>query len=106
MLFRSVSARIDHAAAAKKAGLELPGTQVLIFGNPAVGTKLMQSRRSIALELPLRVVVWQEADGTVWTGYNAIADLAAKHGITDRDAVIAAMRDALEAAVKYATAPY
>ena len=101
-----VSARIDHSSAAKKAGLELPRTQVLIFGNPAVGTRLMQRQRSIALELPLRVVVWQEADGTVWAGYNDIAGLAARHSITDQDASVESMRNALEAAVKYATAPY
>jgi D-alanyl-D-alanine carboxypeptidase len=101
-----VSARIDHSAAAKKEGLELPRTQVLIFGNPAVGTRLMQQRRSIALDLPLRVVVWEEADGTVWAGYDEVGALAARHGITDSDAVITSMRTALEAAVKHATAPY
>ncbi len=101
-----VSARIDHAAAAKKAALELPPTQVLIFGNPAVGTRLMQARRSIALDLPLRVVVWQEADGTVWAGYDEIAGLAARHGVTDGAAVVESMRTALEAAIRHATAPY
>jgi D-alanyl-D-alanine carboxypeptidase len=102
----TVSARVDHAAAAKKAGLDLPPTQVLIFGNPAVGTHLMQNRRSIALDLPLRVVAWEEADGTVWAGYDDVTGLAAKHGIADSGAVIEAMRKALEAAVKHATAPY
>jgi D-alanyl-D-alanine carboxypeptidase len=101
-----VSARIDHSAAAKKAGLELPRTQVLIFGNPAIGTHLMQNRRSIALDLPLRVVVWEEADGTVWAGYDDVGALAARHGVTDSGAVIESMRKALEAAVKHATAPY
>jgi uncharacterized protein (DUF302 family) len=101
-----VSARIDHSAAAKKAGLELPRTQVLIFGNPSIGTRLMQNRRSIALDLPLRVVVWEEADGTVWAGYDEIGALAARHGVTDSAAVIESMRKGLEAAVKHATAPY
>ena len=97
---------IDHAAAAKKKGLELRPTVVLVFGNPAVGTQLMLSRPSVALDLPLRVVVWQEADGTVWVGYRDVADLARQHGITDRANVIASMRTALEAAVKQATTPY
>jgi CubicO group peptidase (beta-lactamase class C family)/uncharacterized protein (DUF302 family) len=101
-----ISARIDHAAAARKAGLSLPPTQVLIFGNPAVGTQLMLSRPSVALELPLRVVVWQEPDGTVWAGYNDVGGVASDYGITDRAAAIESMRAALEAAVKYATAPY
>jgi D-alanyl-D-alanine carboxypeptidase len=101
-----VAARIDHAAAAKKNGLELPPAEVLVFGNPALGTHLMLSRPGIALDLPLRVVVWQEADGTVWAGYHDVAELAAQHGITDRANVIASMRKALEAAVKQATAAY
>ncbi|MBA4107414.1 MAG: peptidase [Pirellula sp.] len=101
-----VAARVDHAAAAKQKGLELPPTVVLIFGNPAVGTQLMQSRRSVALDLPLRVVVWEEADGTVWTGYHDVAGLAAQHGIGDRDEVVAAMQAGLEALLRQATAPY
>jgi uncharacterized protein (DUF302 family) len=79
---------------------------VLIFGNPAVGTRLMQDRPSIALDLPLRVVVWQEADGTVWAGYDEIAGLAARHGVTNGGAVVESMRAALEAAIRHATAPY
>jgi uncharacterized protein (DUF302 family) len=101
-----VVARVDHAAAAKKKGLELPPTEVLVFGNPAVGTHLMLSRRSVALDLPLRVVVWQEADGTVWAGYNDVTDLARRHGIADRDQVVESMRTSLAAAVRHATAPY
>lgn len=101
-----VAARVDHAAAAKQKGLELPPTEVLIFGNPTVGTQLMQSRRSVALDLPLRVVVWEEADGTVWMGYHDVAGLAAQHGIGDRDEVVAAMQAGLEALLRQATAPY
>ena len=101
-----VAARVDHAAAATKKGLELPPTEVLIFGNPAVGTQLMKSRRSVALELPLRVLVWEEADGTVWAGYHDVAEMAAQHGIGDREEVVAAMQGGLEALLRQATAPY
>lgn len=101
-----VAARVDHAAAAKNKGLDLPATEVLIFGNPTVGTQLMQSRRSVALDLPLRVVVWEEPDGTVWAGYHDVAELAAQHGIGDRDEVVAAMQSGLEALLRQATAPY
>jgi uncharacterized protein (DUF302 family) len=66
----------------------------------------MQNRGSLALDLPLRVVVWQESDGTVWAGYHDVAALAAGYGVTGADATIDAMRSGLEAAVKYATAPY
>jgi D-alanyl-D-alanine carboxypeptidase len=101
-----VAARVDHAGAASKKGLELPPTEVLIFGNPAVGTQLMQSRRSVALDLPLRVLVWEEADGTVWAGYHDVAGLAAQHGIGDREQVVGAMQSALESMLRQATAPY
>jgi D-alanyl-D-alanine carboxypeptidase len=101
-----VVARIDHAAAAKKKGLVLRPTEVLVFGNPAVGTHLMLSRPSVALDLPLRVVVWQEADGTVWVGHHDVADLARRHGITDRAETVEAMKAGLNAALNHATAPY
>jgi uncharacterized protein (DUF302 family) len=101
-----VIARIDHAAAAKKKGLELRPTQVLVFGNPAVGTKLMQSGPSVALDLPLRVAVWQEADSTVWVGCDDIAETAGKHGITDQAATVKAMKEALTKALAHATNPY
>jgi CubicO group peptidase (beta-lactamase class C family)/uncharacterized protein (DUF302 family) len=101
-----VAARVDHAAAATQKGLELPPTEVLLFGNPAIGTKLMQSRRSIALDLPLRVVVWEEADGTVWAGHHDVAALASQHGIGDREQVVEAMDTGLESLLRHATAPY
>jgi uncharacterized protein (DUF302 family) len=101
-----IVARVDHAAAAKNKGLELPPTEVIIFGDPAMGTHLMRSQRSIAIDLPLRVMVWQEADGTVWTGHHEVSALAKEHGIKDQDPVIKAMHARLEAALRHATAPY
>lgn len=101
-----VVARIDHAAAAKGKGLELRPAELLVFGNPAVGTQLMLSRPGVALELPLRVLVWQEADGTVWAGYHDVPELARQHGITDRAETVEAMRGGLAAALAHATAPY
>lgn len=102
----NVAARIDHAGAAKKNGLELRPTEVLIFGNPAVGTHLMLSRPSVALDLPIRVVVWQEADGTVWLGHHDIHALAQQHGIGDRSEIVEAIRAGLAAAARQASAPY
>jgi D-alanyl-D-alanine carboxypeptidase len=98
-----VVARIDHAAAAKKKGLELRRTEVVVFGNAAVGTHLMLSRPSVALDLPLRVVVWQEADGTVWIGTHDVAEVAQQHGIADRAATIEAMKAGVAAAMAHAT---
>jgi CubicO group peptidase (beta-lactamase class C family)/uncharacterized protein (DUF302 family) len=101
-----IAARVDHAAAAKKKGKELRPTEVLIFGNPAVGTALMQDRPSVALDLPLRVVVWQEADGTVWIGHDEVATLAKRHGIKAQAKTVEAMQAMLIRAIGHAAAPY
>jgi uncharacterized protein (DUF302 family) len=76
----TVAARIDHAASAAKAGMEMAPNQVLIFGNPKLGTPMMQSAPSIGLDLPLKVQVYQDADGTVRVIYRKMDGLAAEHG--------------------------
>jgi D-alanyl-D-alanine carboxypeptidase len=100
-----IMARVDHAARAKSAGLELAPTEELIFGHPAAGTQLMFSRRSIALDLPLRALAWEE-DGQVWLGYTDPVDIAHRTGVTDRDKTAMAMRHGLDAAVLRAVTPY
>src|SRR6516162_6469787 len=65
-------AHVDHAAGAKKVGLPLRPTRVLIFGNPLAGTPLMQSRQSIGLDLPLRVLVWEDDEGKPWLTYRPV----------------------------------
>lgn len=90
-----VAARIDHAAGAKAVGLELRPTEVLMFGNPKMGTPLMQSNPEIAIDLPLKVVAWQAADGKVFIGYTAPDKLKERHRIKDRDDVFKAMAAAL-----------
>lgn len=74
-------ARINHAAAAQQAGLPLLASEVIIFGNPAVGTFLMQSAPTIALELPLKILVWQDESGTTNVSYNQPEWLANRHGL-------------------------
>lgn len=91
----TVFARIDHSAGASKVGQELRPTQVLLFGNPKIGTQLMLSQQSAGLDLPIRVAAWQDDSGQVWIGYNAPAWLADRHGITDKGAVIKKMTGAL-----------
>src|SRR5262249_16297470 len=66
----TVFARIDHAAGAAQAGLSLRPTEVLIFGNAKAGTPLMQSNQTIGIDLPLKALVWEDADGKVWLSYN------------------------------------
>lgn len=101
-----IIARVDHAAAAKTKNLEMSPAEVLIFGDPAMGTPLMLSQQSMALDLPLRVMVWQEADGTVWAGHHDVFELARQHDVIDQDQLIRAINKRLESALRYATAPY
>jgi len=101
----TVFARIDHAAGAASAGLELRPTEVVIFGNPKGGTPLMQDRQSAGIDLPLKALVWQDADGKVWLGYNDPAWIAQRHGLGTASAgAVEAMGKALGAIAAEATA--
>jgi len=96
-------AEIDHAAAAEKVGLPMRATRVLIFGNPQAATPLMQSRQTIGLELPLRVLVWEDQAGQVWLTYNQPKYLAERHHIADRDEAVKALDAGLAALVRAAS---
>jgi uncharacterized protein (DUF302 family) len=92
----AIFARIKHQAGAKKAGMSLRPTEVLIFGNPKMGTPLMQSNPAIGLDLPLRAVAWEGEGGVSYLAYTDPAALKARYGIKDRDAVFANMTKALK----------
>src|SRR5882724_10732862 len=77
----TVFARVDHAAGAAQVGLTLRPTEVLIFGNAKAGTPLMQSNQSIGIDLPLKVLIWEDASGKVWLSYNEPSWLAKRHGL-------------------------
>ena len=100
----TVFARVDHAAGAKKVGLELRPTELLIFGSPATGTPLMQAEQTMGLSLPLKVLVWQDADNKVWLGYDTPVSLAAERGVAKDHPVLGKVSDALgtftDAAIK------
>lgn len=66
----TIFARIDHAAGAAKIGSKLRPTEVLIFGNPQGGTPFMECSQTVGIDLPLKALVWQDADGQAWLGYN------------------------------------
>lgn len=83
----TIFARIDHAAGAAKVGKTLRPTEVLIFGNPQGGTPLMECAQSAGIDLPLKALVWQDAQGQVWLGYNDPAYLAQRHGAAQCPAV-------------------
>lgn len=84
-----VFARIDHAAGAAEVGLQLRPTELLIFGSPKGGTALMQDRQTAGLDLPIRTLAWEDANGKVWLTYNDASWLAQRHGLgtTSTDAV-------------------
>jgi uncharacterized protein (DUF302 family) len=77
----TVFALVDHSGEAAKAGLEMRPTQLLIFGNPKGGTPLMVAAPSVAIDLPLKALAWQDAQGKVWLSYNAPEYLQERHGI-------------------------
>lgn len=80
-----VMARVNHAAGAKAAGLKLPPTELLIFGNPKLGTPLMQTNRLIGLELPMKVLAWEDAQGKVQLSYTSPATIKANFAISGHD---------------------
>lgn len=74
-------ARIDFSGDAARAGLSMPPSQLLVFGNPQAGTPLMQAAPTAALDLPLKVLAWEDADGRAWLSYNATEYLRERHGL-------------------------
>src|ERR1700728_3050590 len=68
-------ALVDHSGEAEKAGLQMPPTKLLIFGNPKAGTPLMVASPGIAIDLPLKVLIWEDERGLVWISYNSPAYL-------------------------------
>ena len=92
-----VMATVDHAANAKGAGLQLPPTRLVIFGNPAAGTQLMLAQRSSAIDLPMKALIYEEGGATTLV-YNDPAYIARRHGVST-DAPVLAKMSALLAAV-------
>ena len=74
-------ALIDHSGEAKKAGMEMRPTKLLIFGSPRSGTPLMLAAPSVAIDLPLKVLVWEDTTGKVWISYNSPEYLKERHGL-------------------------
>lgn len=79
----TVFARIDHSGEAEKAGLTMRPTQLLIFGNPKTGTALMVSAPSVAIDLPLKALAWQDENGKVWLSYNSPSYMKQRHDLKE-----------------------
>lgn len=93
----TIVATIDHAAAAKKSGFQLRPTTVIIFGNPALGTPLMLGRQTAGLDLPLRILIWEDASGKVQVGYWPPSRIVDSHEIENVGEVADKMIGALDA---------
>jgi uncharacterized protein (DUF302 family) len=92
----TIFARVDHAAGAASVDMELPPTELLIFGNPKLGTPAMLDGQTAGLDLPLRVLVYADGDGVVQVTYHDPAELAEAHGLPADAKYIAMMTGALD----------
>jgi uncharacterized protein (DUF302 family) len=77
----NIFARVDHAAGAAKVAMPLRPTELLIFGNPKGGTPLMQDQQTAGIDLPIKALAWEDADGKVWLTYNDASWIAQRHGL-------------------------
>jgi len=101
----TVFIRINHAAGAQKVGQKLRPTELIVFGNPKVGTPLMQCRQSTAIDLPQKALIWEDEEGQVWLSYNNPNYLVERHGITGCAEVVKKIEKALSNFAKAATMP-
>jgi uncharacterized protein (DUF302 family) len=72
---------VDHSGGAEKVGMKMLPAKLLVFGNPKAGTPLMRAAPSIALDLPLKILIWEDSDGRVWLSYNSPAYLQERHAV-------------------------
>lgn len=91
-----VIAEVDHAKAASRNDLELRPTYVLLFGNPQVGTKLMQADQRVGLDLPLRILIWQNEQGEVFVSYHDPVYLSKAFQLEEKEKVLQKMQGVLK----------
>ena len=96
----NVFARIDHAAGAAEVGVPLAPTDLIIFGNARGGTPLMQAAQTAGIDLPLKVLVWQDEAGKTWLSYNEPIWIARRHVVGGRSEVVDKLTAALTAIVR------
>lgn len=99
----TVALRWSHSDKAKGVGIDVRPTELLIFGNPKLGSNMFTSKQTAGIDFPMKALAWEDEKGQVWYTYNDPAYLAKRHGITDRDEVLAKMTKALGAFSKAAT---
>jgi uncharacterized protein (DUF302 family) len=94
--------QINHSDAAQKVGVELRETRLIIFGNPKVGSPLMQCQQSVAIDLPQKAIIWEDDKAKVWISYNDPRYLGKRHNIVGCDEVITKVEKALSVITKAA----
>ena len=99
----TIFARINHSEAAQKIGKKLRSTELIIFGNPKVGTPLMQNNQIVGIDLPQKALIWQDEKGDVWLSYNDPKYIAKRHNINGNDELIKKIEKALSNFAKAAT---
>jgi uncharacterized protein (DUF302 family) len=97
-----VLARVDHAAGAAKVGLTLAPTELIIFGNARGGTPLMQSVQTVGIDLPLKILVWQDTANKTWLSYNEPSWIAQRHGVVGTESTIDKLAELLRAVTREA----
>lgn len=101
----TVALRWNHGQKANNVDIELGELEVLVFGNPKMGSHLMTSNPTAGIDLPMKAVVWKDKQGQVWLAYNDPSYLANRHGIKDREQIVKKMTGALDKFTTMATAP-
>ncbi|WP_019025187.1 MULTISPECIES: DUF302 domain-containing protein [unclassified Thioalkalivibrio] len=91
-----VALRWDHADKAAGEDIDLGPTELLLFGNPALGSHMFTSRQHAGIDLPMKALAWTDADGQTWLAYNDPEWLAERHGINDREEIVEQMSNALD----------
>ena len=99
----TVIAELDHSANAEKAGMQLRPTKIIMFGNPKLGTPLMQENQAIGVDLPQKMLVYENEKGDVYLVYNDPKTLAENHGISSQDEIISKISEALKGLAEAAT---
>jgi uncharacterized protein (DUF302 family) len=92
----TVALRWSHSAKANGVGIKLRPTELLLFGNPKLGSHMFTSNQTAGIDLPMKALAWQDAKGQVWLTYNDPAYIAKRHGIRNRAKIVKKMRGALK----------
>lgn len=99
----TVFQRVMHSESADNVGVNLPETELIIFGNPKVGSPLMKCQQTVAIDLPQKALIWKDDQSKIWISYNDPRYLEKRHGISNCEEVIAKIEKALSGIIKSAS---